>query len=218
MKNKVVIIGASGMIGTVVLKECLSSNNVEEIISLVRRPGSVQHTKLKEIVLDDFLYYSSVQTELENVDAAYCCVGVYTGAVPKDIFRKITTDIPNAFADAVFATSPQARFCFLSGAGAKRDGKGAMFAVDKGAAENHIAALGFKSFHTFRPGYIYPVEKRQEPNLMYRVSRRLYPVLKFMGNKYSITSVQLGKSMFQVGMEGASLEELENQDIIAVLE
>jgi len=89
-------------------------------------------------------------------------------------------------------------------------------AKDKGDAENHIAAL-FKDFYTFRPGYIYPVEKRKAPNAMYAVSRALYPVLKLMGKKYSIKSSELGQAMFKGGLEGAPKEELENQDILALI-
>jgi len=98
MQKKVAIIGASGMIGKVVLRHCLDSAEVGEVLSLVRRKSGIEHRKLKEVLLKDFLDYNQSDVDLSNVHAAYCCVGVYTGAVPKDEFRKITTEIPNAFA------------------------------------------------------------------------------------------------------------------------
>ena len=88
------------------------------------------------------------------------------------------------------------------------------FARDKGAIEKIFCPLDSVSLHSFRPGYIYPVEPRREPNFTYKISRWLYPVLKFMGPKYSILSTDLANAMVQVGMHGHSLEVLENQDIV----
>lgn len=213
--KKVIITGASGMIGSEVLKHCLADPEIGELISLVRRPSGIQHEKLNEVQLDDFTDYGKEGFDLRNVDAVYWCIGVYTGAVAKDVFRQITTDYPVAFAEALHRHSPQAVFCFLSGAGADRTERSRMmFARDKGAAENQLAALGFKAFYTFRPGYIYPVEKRKEPNVAYSAYRFLYPLLKHLGSNTSIKSTELGLAMYRVGMNGAAKEELENRDIL----
>ena len=71
-----------------------------------------------------------------------------------------------------------------------------------------------ENVYTFRPAYIYPVKKRNEPNLMYRIFRRLYPLIKLLGNGSSIKSTELGEAMFKVGLHGANKEILENNDII----
>lgn len=216
---KIIVTGATGMVGGLILENCLKSGQVELVISLVRRPTDVKDDKLTEVVETDFLNYESLSEHFENVDAAFLCIGVYTGAVPKDEFRKVTVDIPVAFAKALYKYSPEAKLCLLSGAGADRTEKSrTMFARDKGAAENQLSAMRFKSFHTFRPGYIYPVKVRKEPNLMYVISRKLYPLLKLMGKNASITSTELAQAMFNVGMRGHSQEILENRDILGQLE
>jgi uncharacterized protein YbjT (DUF2867 family) len=89
-----------------------------------------------------------------------------------------------------------------------------MFARDKGAAENQIAAVGLGAFYAFRPGYIYPVEKRKEPNAAYAISPRLYPLIRLMGSNSSIKSTELAEAMFNVGMHGAQELILENRDIL----
>ena len=215
MDVKVIITGTTGMIGGLVLENCLKSNQVKEVISFVRRPSDIRNDKLAEIVVTDFLHYETLFEHFKNIDTVFYCLGVYTGAVPSDEFRKITVDYPVAFAKILYHYSPDAIFCLLSGAGADRSEKSrTMFARDKGAVENQLSAMGFRSFHAFRPGYIYPVEPRKEPNLMYSISRRLYPLIRLFGKNASIKSTELAQAMFNVGMKGHDQEILENRDIL----
>ncbi|MEO0725741.1 MAG: NAD-dependent epimerase/dehydratase family protein [Bacteroidota bacterium] len=219
MGKKVIIAGATGMVGGHLLEFCLGSDQVDEVISIVRRPSEQQHEKLQELIVADLTDYTPDETTFSNVDAAYFCIGVYTGAVSREMFRKITVDIPVAFAKSLHQYSPEARFCLLSGQGADRTEKSRIaFAKDKGAAENQLSAMGFKAFHTFRPGYIYPVVPRDEPNLSYRISRFLYPVIRLFGENASIKSTELADGMFRVGIgEAEAAEVLENRDILQVL-
>lgn len=220
MGKKVIVTGSTGMTGELVLAECLASDAVDTVISIVRRPGGQEHDKLKELVVPDLLNYEASAEDFGDVDAVFFCIGVYTGAVPRDVFRKITVDMPVAFAKQVHQYSPQARFCLLSGAGADRTEKSRMmFAKDKGAVENQLSAMGFGAFHTFRPGYIYPVTPREEPNISYRVSRFLYPIIRLVGRNASIKSTELASGMFVVGVhETTDQEVLENGDILDQLD
>jgi hypothetical protein len=134
--------------------------------------------------------------------------------VPAKDFRTITVDYPVALAKRIFLFSPDARFCLLSGQGADRTEKSnIMFARDKGAAENQLSVISFKSFHSFRPGYIYPVTARKEPNITYRISRFIYPIIQLLGKRFSVTSTKLAAAMLHVGINGYSKEILENKDI-----
>ena len=92
------------------------------------------------------------------------------------------------------------------------------FAKDKGVAENLLSALDFNQFYSFRPGYIYPVKERKEPNFSYRLMRYLYPLLKILGPNFSITSEELAKAMFETGFKSLPTEVFENAEILAVLE
>lgn len=216
MKN-VIITGSTGMIGGIVLRECLNDPEIVSITSIVRKPTGLQHTKLVEIIHDDFTDFSSVEHLFHNIHIAYYCIGVYTGSVPRDKFRHITVDFTKAFAATLKKNSPDAVFCFLSGQGADRKEKSRMmFAKDKGIAENFLIGLNFKGTYIFRPAYIYPVVPRKEPNLSYRMMRRLYPFIKTIYPKGVITSEQLGKAIFKTGLHGADKIILENDDIKSI--
>lgn len=211
---KAIIAGGTGMVGNLILNHCLESAQINEIISLVRKPTGMKHQKLKEVVIHDFEDYSTHQALFQGIDMAFFCIGVYTGQVEDNLFKKITVDYAIQYANALKENSPDATLCFLSGAGADRTEKSrTSFARYKGMAENQIQALGLR-FHTFRPGYIYPVTPRKEPNLMYSVSRTLYPLIKLFGKNMSIQSTELATAMFNVGMNGADKEILENRDIL----
>jgi len=212
--KKILITGASGMVGSIVLRECLKSLQVEQVTSIVRRPSGINHPKLKEIIHQNFGDFSSIEQHFSNQDIAHFCVGVYSGTVSNDKLKLITVDFAKVFGDAVKKNSPQATLCFLSGQGADLKEKSRIpFAKFKGMAENHLMSLDLGGLYIFRPGYIYPVEKREEPNLMYRVSRSLYPILKTVFSSGVITSEELGKAMVKASMTGAEKTILENKDI-----
>ncbi|MEO0405579.1 MAG: NAD(P)H-binding protein [Bacteroidota bacterium] len=216
--KKVLIAGASGMVGTIILNESLKSDKVRKVVSLVRRPSGLNDSKLLEVLVEGFTDFSQHQDAFENVDAAHFCIGVYTGAVPDDQFKKITVDYAVKFAEALKNNSPNANICLLSGTGADRQEKSrTAFAKYKGMAENAISAMDM-NFHAFRPAYIYPVEKRKEPNAMYSITRALYPLIKLFGKNSSIKSTELGQAMFKAGIEGASEEVMENKEILQFLE
>lgn len=213
--KKVLIAGASGMIGKLILKNCIDSEEIESVTSLVRKASGNTNEKLNEVIIADFTDYQLHAKTFERIDVVYFCIGAYTGVVTDSVFKEVTVDIPVKLALAIKEYSPHARFCFLSGQGADRTEKSKIaFAKYKGAAENQISAIGLNGFHTFRPSYIYPVEVRKEPNFMYKVSRAIYPLLKLFGEGLSIKSTELAKQMFKVGLYGHSHEILENRDIL----
>lgn len=215
MKKRILLTGTTGMIGGIILSQCLENENISQIISLVRKPTGRKHEKLMELIIDDFLNLESADEHLKSIDIVYYCLGVYTGAVDRELFRTITIDYPEVLAKALLPDNPDLTFCLLSGAGADRTEKSRfMFAKDKGIIENRLSKMGFKAFHAFRPGYIYPVTPRNEPNLSYRIMRFFYPLLKLLGKGASITSEQLANSIFNAGIHGCDHEILENKAII----
>lgn len=219
MSKKVLITGATGMTGSILLKICLDSSAIKEVISLVRKKTNFQHPKLKELVVDNFSNYTSIESLFADLDIVFYCLGVYTGAVSKDEFKEITVQYPLELAKSISKYSPNICFCLLSGQGADRSEKSnLLFARFKGEVENKLSQIGFGSFYSIRPGYIYPVVPRKEPNFGYKVSRVLYPFIKLLGKNYSITSEQLALGMFTIGMNGFSKEIVENRDILSVLQ
>ena len=207
------------MIGQLILQYALAAPSIKEVVSLVRTPSNLEHPKLKEVVVKDFLDYHSQQALFDQVDVVYYCVGVYTGTVDRDLFRLVTIDYPFALATAVKQQSPDCRFVLLSGQGADRKEKSKMmFALDKGIIENKLATLLGKAFYSCRPGYIYPVTPRKEPSFAYVLSRKLYPILKLLGKKMSITSEELALAMFHIGLEQPEQLIFENDHLRDYLE
>lgn len=205
------------MVGGIVLQHCLNSNEITEVVSFSRKPSGLKNEKLKEVIHADFTDYTGLEEHFKKVDIAYFCIGVYTGAVPRNEFKIITIDYTKAFADALKENSSEATFCFLSGAGADQTEKSRMmFAQDKGIAENYLMAQNFSRLHIFRPAYIYPVTPRTEPNLSYRLWRKLYPLLKNVIPNSVITSEQLAQAIFKVGIKGSDKVILENVAIKAI--
>ena len=216
-EKRVIITGATGMVGGCALQICLENPDVSLVTAIGRSRTGINDARLREVVVDDFTDYSALTDALENQDAALFCLGAYTGAVPDDLFRQITVDYTLAFAKSLHKASPQAAFCFLSGQGADQTEKSRMaFARYKGAAEKALLEIGFPRVHLFRPGYIYPVRQRKEPNLMYSVSRFLYPLVRRIYPNIGISSEDLAAAMVHAGLYGTGESEnpvLENKDI-----
>jgi uncharacterized protein YbjT (DUF2867 family) len=215
--KRVILIGATGMVGGCALRLCLDNPDVSAVTVIGRRSIGVEYDKLTEVLHNDFMDYSAVAEALRNQDVALYCLGVYTGAVPDEEFRRITVDYTVAFAEALHKESPQAAFCFLSGQGADQTEQSrAAFARYKGAAEKALLDIDFPRLHIFRPGYIYPVTPRKEPNLMYKTTRYLYPLLRLVYPNIGIPSEDLARAMVHAGLHGTGGHDdpvLENKDI-----
>ncbi|MEL6676811.1 MAG: NAD(P)H-binding protein [Bacteroidota bacterium] len=216
--KNIIITGSTGMVGKVVLEEALGHPEVAKVTALVRKPQAIKHPKYEEIVHKDFTSFTGSESIFQGQDIAYFCIGVYTGQVSDDMFKTITVDFVTAFGDMLAAQSPQAGFCLLSGAGADLTEKSRVsFARYKGMAENYLLQKGFPALGIFRPAYIYPVEKRKEPNPAYGIFRFLYPLMKRIFPKSVITSETLGKAIFLGGLRGVPKDILENEEIKALL-
>ncbi len=213
MKN-ILITGTNGMIGNLILKMCLQRNDIAKITSITRKPLGIYHPKLVEVVHADFLNFGTLEETFKNQDVCFYCIGVYTGQVSTSEFKKITVAYTEIFANTLRKSNEETIFCFLSGQGADSTEKSKLlFAREKGIAENILLKLIFKSTHIFKPGYIYPVSPRVEPNFLYKLMRVLYKPLKFIYPNSSVTSEKLAYAMVEAGMKGGDKVIYENRDI-----
>jgi uncharacterized protein YbjT (DUF2867 family) len=221
-QNRLVIVGASGMVGGYALGCAFENPGVDTVTSIGRKSLGLSHPKLREVLHRDFADCSALREVLSGQDAAVFCLGAYTGAVPDAEFRKITVDYPVEFARVLRASSPAAAFSFLSGSGADPTGRSRMaFARYKGEAENALLAAGFPHVYIFRPAYIYPVEPRKEPNFSYRFIRMIYPVFRTLLPNQVIRADDLARAMVDVVVsktEKAPSWILENRDIRALMQ
>ena len=217
-----VIVGATGMVGGYALRYALDHPAVGAVTAIGRRKLDIPHPKLKEVLHQDFADCSALADALSGQDAGVFCLGAYTGVVPDMELRKVTVDYTIAFARVLCAASPAAAFSFLSGSGADPTGRSRLaFARYKGEAENALLAAGFSRVYIFRPGYIYPVEPRKEPNFSYRLLRGIYPAFRVLFPNQVIRADDLARAMVDVAVRrtgGPGGLVLENRDIRAMVE
>ena len=220
MKTRIVIVGASGMVGGYALRYALADPSVARVTSIGRKTLGISHARLAEVVHGDFGDCSALADVLKSQDAAVFCLGTYTGAVPDAELRRITVDYTVEFARVFHASSPQAQFSFLSGKGADPTGRSRIpFARYKGAAEKALTESGCSHVYLFRPSYIYPVEPRKEPNLGYRLLRAVYPAFRLLFPNEVIRADDLGRAMVDVVTPGTEVRGnyvFENSDIQAM--
>ena len=221
-QKRLVIVGATGMVGGYALRYALDQPAVGRVTSIGRRELGISHPKLHEVVHQDFADCSALAPALSDQDAAVFCLGTYTGAVPDAQLRAITVDYTIEFARVLRSSSPDAAFSFLSGSGADPTGRSRMaFARYKGEAENALHASGLPRLYVFRPAYIYPVEPRKEPNFSYRFLRAIYPVFLVLFPNQVIRADDLARAMVDVvvgGMGVAPSMVFENRDIRALIQ
>ena len=215
--KRVVVVGASGMVGGYALRYLLDDLAVGGVTSIGRRNLGISDPKLTEILHPDFADCSALADVLSSQDAAVFCLGVYTGTVPDEALRRITVAYTVEFARVLRASSPSATLVFLSGSGADPTGRSRVaFARYKGEAESALSAAGFPRVYIFRPAYIYPVQPRREPNFSYRLLRAIYPVFRVLLPNQVIRADDLARTMVDAAVrgtqEGRSLV-LENRDI-----
>ncbi len=221
-QTRVVIVGASGMVGGYALRYALENPTVALVTAIGRKTLGISHPKLKEVLHRDFADCSALAEPLSGQQAAVFCLGAYTGAVSDAELRTITVDYTIEFARVFHASSPGAAFSFLSGSGADPTGRSRIpFARYKGEAEKALLAAGFPRVYIFRPAYIYPVEPRKEPNFSYRLLRAIYPAFRVLLPNQVIRADDLAHAMVDVAVHrtqerGGSV--FENRDIRTMVE
>ena len=215
---RVILFGATGMVGSGVLLECLADPRVPSVLSLVRRRSGVTDPKLEEIVHDDFFEYARIRGRFVGCDACFFCLGVSAAGMREADYRRHTYDLTLAAARAIVAVNPQLTFCYVSGAGTDSTARGrTMWARVKGATENALLALPFKAAFMFRPGYIQPLKGVRSSTAFYRAIYRvvgpLYPVLRRLFPRQVTTTVNVGRAMVQVAVAGYPRRILGPEDI-----
>ncbi|MET7451868.1 NAD(P)H-binding protein [Streptomyces sp. NPDC005574] len=215
---RVVIFGASGMVGHGALRACLSDDDVTEVLVIVRTPLNLAHPKVREIVHSDFTDYADIQGELKDVDACFFCLGVSAVGRDEEEYTRITHDYTLAAARAVAAAGPSLIFVYVSGEGTDSTEKGrSMWARVKGRTENELLAMPFTAY-MFRPGYIQPVNgavsKTRLYRALYRVTAPLYPLLRRLIPGHVTTTDAVGRAMVAVTrLDGRGPSVLHNRDI-----
>ena len=218
---KVILFGATGMVGQGVLRECLLDPKIENVLAVGRSPAGQQDAKLREIVHDDFLDYSAIESQLAGYDACFFCLGVSSIGMDEERYRHLTYDITLAAATTLAKLNPGMVFIYVTGQGADSTEQGRlMWARIKGKTENDLLKLPFKAAYMFRPAGIQPLHgirsKTAWIQAIYVAPAPLLTLLNRVAPKYMTTTEQVGRAMIKVARDGYPKPVLESEDINAI--
>lgn len=213
---RVLLFGASGMVGQGILRECLLAADVTEVLSIGRSPLLQKHPKLKEILLPNLFDIATAAYELTNFDAVFFPLGVSSFRMSEADYRYLTYDLTMNIATLVAKQSPEATFCYVSGAGTDANSK-TMWARVKGELENALMRLPFADTFMFRPGAIRPLHgiKTKTPlyNAIYLTFSPVVPLLMKLFPRHITTTEEVGLAMLAVARKGYPKPILEPVDI-----
>jgi uncharacterized protein YbjT (DUF2867 family) len=215
---KIILFGATGMVGQGALRECLRDPAVTEVLAVGRRATGRHHAKLREIVHADFFDWSAQESQLAGYDACLFCLGVSSVGMKEDAYRHLTYDITMSVAAMLSRLNPSMTFVYVTGQGTDSTGQGAsMWARVKGKTENDLRKLPFKAAYMFRPGAIQPLHgiksKTAWYQAIYTIAAPLFSLLKAIAPKYVTTTERIGRAMISVVRSGYPTGILETEDI-----
>jgi uncharacterized protein YbjT (DUF2867 family) len=220
---KVILFGATGMVGQGVLRECLLDAEVEVVLVVGRSTTGVQNPKLREILRPDLADLAPLGAELAGYDACFFCLGVSSAGMSEQDYRRVTYDLTMAVARTLVEHNPRMTFFYVSGASTDSTERGrSMWARVKGRTENELLGLPFKAAYMFRPGAILAMHGIRPRTKVYRYAYLLIgpflPLLRALFPKSVTTTEQVGRAMLNVAKRGAPTRVLETPDIIAAAE
>lgn len=208
---KIILTGATGMVGEGVLLECLENPAVSEILSVSRKPSGKRHAKLKEYVIPDFLKIDLSDDNLKGYDACFFCAGISSVGMNEEDYTKVTYDTTLHFAQAALNQNPGMVFNFVSGSHTDSSEKGRMmWARVKGKTENDLIKMNFKAVYNFRPGFMKPVEGQNNVKPFFKPLIWLFPII--LPSK-TLSLHQVGKAMINTVKKGYPKSVLEIEDI-----
>jgi len=215
---KIILFGATGMVGQGVLRECLVDPDVESVLAVGRSPTGQAHAKLREIVHGNFTDFSKIESQLRGYDACFFCLGVSSVGMEAERYRHLTYDVTMAAANTLVRLNPGMVFTYVTGRSTDSTEQGPVrWARVKGKTENDLLKLPFKAAYMFRPAGIQPLHgvrsKTGWVQATYVVAAPLLSYLARTAPKYMTTSEQLGRAMIKVARDGYPKPVLESEDI-----
>ena len=215
---KVILFGATGMVGQGALRECLLDPDVTEVLSIGRTPIGQSHPKLREVMHKDFLDFTPIESELSGYDACFFCLGITSLGMDEQRYTVITHDFTLAAARTLSKLNPQMTFVYVTGRSTDSTEKGPqMWARVKGRTENDLLKLPFKAAFMFRPGLIQPLHgvrsKTAWVDTIYTLISPVMSLTAHLAPNSVTTTEQVGRAMIGVAKRGYPKPILKVEDI-----
>lgn len=216
---KVLIFGATGMVGQGVLRESLFAPDVSHVTTVGRSPVEARHSKLEQLIQADLMELESRATELQGYDACFFCLGVSSSGMSEEAYSQITYEVTLHVAGLLSRGNPQMTFVYVSGAGTDSSEKGSsMWARVKGKTENALTKLPFKSVYLFRPGIIQPLHGLRSKTPSYRyfyyLASPLLSLIRWIAPGAIVTTESIGKAMLNAARQEGRRAIVEARDIL----
>ena len=217
--KKVILTGATGMVGKGVLLECLDHRAIAEVLVIGRNPVDIRHSKLKELIHKDFSDFSALAEALNGYDACYFCLGISAAGLSEAQYTRITYDYTLALARTLYALNPGMTFIYVSGQGSDSTEKGRMmWARVKGKTENDVLNMGFEQAFAFRPGMIIPLRgitsRTKAYQLLYDYFLWLVKAIKALAPRAVVDTTQIGLAMIHATLQGYDKAVIAPKDIL----
>jgi hypothetical protein len=221
MQKKVIITGATGMVGKGIMLECFDHESISEVLIIGRNPIGMSHPKLKELIHKDFSDFSPVAEQLAGYDACFFSLGISAAGLKEAEYKRITYDFTLALAKVLVKQNPEMTFNYVSGQGTDSTEKGRMmWARVKGKTENDLLNLGFKQAFMFRPGMIIPLRgiksRTKSYQFIYDYFMWLVKLIKVLSPNSVVNTTQIGHAMINSMLKGYSEKILTSKDIITL--
>ena len=218
---KIVLFGATGMVGQAVLREALLDPEVSTVLTIGRRTSDKADPKLKQLTLVDLTQYAPIEDQLAGYDACLYCLGVSSSGMSEADYTRVTYDYTVAAAEALLRHNPRLTFVFVSGASSDSSEQGrVMWARVKGKAENAILGMPFAGAYVFRPAMIQPkhgvVSRTASYRILYTLISPLVPLIKLLFPRFVTTSERVARAMLRVAKHGTDKRLLENHELDAL--
>lgn len=205
---KVLIFGATGMVGQGVLRECLLAPDVTDVTVVGRTPVEQNDPKLRQLVIADLTNLEPVASQLRGFDACFFCLGVSSAGMDEAEYTRVTYGITMAVASTLSQLNPNMTFTYVSGVGTDSTEHGrSMWARVKGKTENDIKKLPFAGVYLFRPGVIQPLHgitsKTPSYRILYAMTSWMLPVARRLFPNVIVTTEDVGRAMLNAARVGA---------------
>lgn len=214
---KLLITGASGLIGSAVLQAALDDPQVTAIILALRKPIPVSDTRIRQVIVQDFMQASVLADAIREADALVWCLGISQTQVSRAEYEKITYHFTFEMAKACMQYHPEIKFVFVSGDGADRTEKSrTLFRRLKGRAENALFQSGLKNLVIARPDAVRPRGKNKRAPFAYKLAYPFFPLVEWLAPHKIIWSDVLGRALLDLAKKGEAGITYENRALRAL--